>query len=49
MSDLWRDLQESFFICLGPFIFYVLLPAIGAAGVLIAVHEAVFSLFKLNK
>ena len=49
MDNMWSDLQQTFYICLGPFFAYLLLPAMGAAGVLIAIHEALFSLFNLNK
>ncbi len=33
---MWNDLQEAFFILLGPFIQNILLPVFIAAGVLLA-------------
>lgn len=37
MDVLWADLQETFYICLGPFVGYLLLPVFIAAGLFLAV------------
>lgn len=38
--DFWADLQETFFLLLGPYITGLLLPVFGGAGVLLAVVMA---------
>jgi len=33
---LWQDLQEIFYLTIGPFVVYLLLPVFTAAGVILA-------------
>jgi len=35
---MWVDLQEIFYITVGPFFYYVFLPVVVAAGVLLAFY-----------
>lgn len=37
MQELWPDLQETFYLLLGPYIAGLLLPAFIAAGLLLAI------------
>jgi hypothetical protein len=39
--SLWADLQETFYITMGPFLGYLLLPAFVAAGMLLAILMSV--------
>lgn len=46
---LWQDLQELFFISMGPFFYYLLLPVIVAGGVLLAMVNAIAKIFGANR
>ena len=43
---LWQDLQEFFYLAMGSFFYYVLLPVIVAAGVLVSIARAVAEIFR---
>lgn len=43
---LWQDLQELFYLAMGNFFYYVLLPVVVAGGVLAAIARAVADIFR---
>lgn len=43
---LWQDLQELFYISMGPFFYYVFLPVLVAGGLLMAIVNAVITIFR---
>lgn len=43
---MWIDLQETFYIVLAPFIFYLLLPAFVAGGITLGLVMLIMKVFK---
>lgn len=43
---MWADLQEAFFLVMGPLIVGLILPVFGGAGIIIAVLMAVQQLWR---
>jgi hypothetical protein len=43
---MWQDLQELFYIAMGPFFYYVFLPVLVAGGVLMSIVKAVITMFR---
>ena len=46
---LWQDLQELFYIAMGNFYYYVLLPTLVAGGILLAIVQAIVTVFRTPK
>jgi hypothetical protein len=46
---LWQDLQELFFISMGPFFYHVFLPVLVAGGVLMAIVNAIVTIFRPSR
>ncbi len=42
---LWQDLQEIFYIAVGPFFYYLLLPVFVAGGILLAFKDFIADIF----
>jgi len=45
MSDLWVAFQEAFYIVMGPFVLYFLLPVFLAAAILIIIGQTIVDVF----